>query len=284
MIILVLFTTSFLFTSISILGTDTKSSLDVCDSFGDLKLLDCSAKRLTSLPQFQNIQQPYTSLSMMQNLLTTVNITFILYAIPSLKSIDLRGNPLNCSRYSKQHIPSSVIAKTDCIHPSPTHRYSTEVPNSSTIKSSNYYHSTLTDSIKSASFTKSLFSTNCSVPPWLSSSVNPSVSSTHRHVSSLMSLTSSVNSTNALVFTEYNVNERSTSSDLLYIYIVFGTLSTIFISILCFKCFRYVWRLYHPRFIMQPSIALSELGDSLVSVERCSSDDSDYIIYESTLV
>lgn len=284
MISRLLFTTSFLFICrIAVLG-NMESNLDVCDGFEDLKLLDCSARGLTSLPQFQNIPQRYASLSMMQNLLTSVNITFILSAFPSLKHIDLRGNPLNCSRYFKQHIPFTLTIKTDCIHPSPTHRYSADFPISSTIKSSNHRHPTLTKSIKQASITKSLFSTNCSVLPSLSSSITPSASLTRRHVWSSMSPTSNVNSTNRASsdFTKYHVNERSTSSNLVYVYTVVGVLSTSFIAVICFKCFRYFRRSYHPRFIMEPSIALSELSNSLVSMES-SSDDSD-IIFETTLV
>lgn len=82
-----------------------------CECVEILIFVDCPKAELTTIPQTQETLGNYIKLSLRFNALVEVNFSLVTEQFPSVKTIDLRDNPLKCERVDDS-TPLRVI--TDC--------------------------------------------------------------------------------------------------------------------------------------------------------------------------
>ena len=73
----------------------TSSCLKKCNCIARIKVIDCSNRGLAYIPA--ELLQNYTNLIARDNNLLHVNFTRMIFYLPQLRLIDLRGNPSICS-------------------------------------------------------------------------------------------------------------------------------------------------------------------------------------------
>ena len=67
-----------------------------CVCVEQISVIDCSRAGLKLMPRTKKRMVNYTTLSLRDNLLLEVNITWLMEQFPDLKTVDLRKNPIYC--------------------------------------------------------------------------------------------------------------------------------------------------------------------------------------------
>lgn len=115
-----------------------------CRCHEELRLIDCTAVGLRSMPHAKSTLDNYTSILLRDNYLKHLNFTSLFKALPQIVLLDLRdNNPLLCQDIMRFEPSKSIKIISDCKYSStkiPIHSTS-EIPTTHETKTTTYHSS-----------------------------------------------------------------------------------------------------------------------------------------------